>query len=355
MIDNPQNLTQPRRKTVLAFIGMLVLASLLLYFGYRYRLTRSLVIPAWSVPAAFQANGEDWVKVDLVAPAAGSEIPVDTGKVVLRVRYSLRSTPTATLLLQLRSRLDIDGVDRGSDLSNLLATHEMTVQRGRGEETVELTIAPGTLMRFPPGSQLLPIAALQDSSYPSLSPNQAYFHRAYEELALKVPDTSQLCAFDAERESLAVTAVMAPAQFSEATPKAQVIVQYDLLPAHAQLMTLVAGYVHPTSDGEFADFDGWEAQTGSWQYQDLETAEGTAVLDLHAWFPAERPRQIIDENNQVTLALGLVCGRDSYYSSPELVYSQVFPEYLFTFSAALRNSAPTRVPPADTNESPFDS
>jgi hypothetical protein len=342
MIRN--SLTRTRSRSALALAGMLVLLFLFLYLGSRYILTRSLLVPAWSVPSSSQANSDDWVTIDLISPTTDGETLADTNKVVLHVQYSLQSKSTATLLIQLRSRLDLDRVDRGTEFSNLLARYDMQVQKGTGEESVELTIEPGTLIQFPPSSQILPIASLQETAYPSLDPSNAYFYQVFEDLALQVPDLSRSCVFDENHESLQITQIISPSQFSEATPKAQVIVEYTLLPSHAEVATLVGGFVNPTSDGEFADFDDWKRHTGTWQYQDLETPSGTIVLDLYSWFPTEDGQQIIDENNQVALALGLVCGWDSHYTSPRFSYSKVFPEYTFTFSSELLGLTPTPVP-----------
>lgn len=342
-----------QHKIVLIFIGLLLLlVPLFLYLQHHYTLTRSLLIPAWSIPPSFQANRDDWVTIDLISPAASSEIPADTRKIVLRVHYSLQSKPTATLLIQLRSRLDLDTVDLGSNFSNLLATYDMAVENGTGEETVELVIEPRTLVRFPPGSQILPIASLQDSSYPSIDPTDSYFHRVFDDLALRVPEISQSCTFDAEHESLKVIQVISPPQFTESTPKAQVIVQYNLLASHAQIATLIGGFVNPTLDGNFTDLNDWKQQAGTWQHQDLEMPSGTIVLDLYSWFPTEHNQQIIDEKNQVVLALGLVCEWDSYYKTPEFSYSKVFPEHVFTFSSELFGLTPTEppIPPTYTHD-----
>lgn len=345
MIKSLSNLNWSQYRPALIFIGLLfLLMPPFLYFRYHYTLTRSLLIPAWSISSPFQANIDDWVKIDLISPV-DKEIPTDTYKTVLRVRYSLKSQPSATLLIQLRSRLDLDSVDRGSDLSNLLAMYNTRVQNGTGEEIVELMIEPRTLAKFPPGSQILPIASLQGLPYPEVNPNNAYFYQVVENLALRVPDISQFCVFDAEHDSLEVIKVVSPSQFTQASPKAQVTIQYNLLPSHAQLVTLVGGFVNPTSDGKFTDFADWQRQTATWQYRDLETASGTIVLDLYSWFPTESTRQIIGENNQVALALGLVCGGwNSYYKTPKISYSKVFPKHVVAFSSDLLNLIPTACP-----------
>ena len=350
MIKRAPKIDRSRAKTVLALIGLFFLTSLLLYIWSYYRITRSILIPAWPLPEAAQTSTADSVKIDVISPAEDNEIPTDTDKVALRVRYNLESKPSATLLIQLRSRLDLDRVDRGNNFSNLLATVDMEVQKGSGEEVVELSIEPRKLVQFPPGSQILPIASLQDSLYPAISPTNQYFHHVFDELALRVPQNGQSCIFDPNQESLQVTQVSSPAQFTESTPKAQVVIEYDLQPAHAQIARLVVGLVHPESDGQFTDFRDWSRQTGTWEYRDLETPSGSIVLDLYSWFPSESTRQIIDENNQVVLALGLVCDAGSYHKTPEFSYSQVLPEHVFTFSPDLLSPAQGAIPVGDTSE-----
>ena len=342
MNRNLRKLSWSQYRAIIICVGLLALFLLILpvlFFRHNYMLTRSLLIPAWPIPSSSQSNIGDWIKIDLISPTVENEIPVNMNKVVFRVQYSLKSQPSATLLIQLRSRLDLDIVDRGSNFSNLLAIYNMSVQNGTGEEVVELIIEPRTLAQFPPASQILPIASLQNSSYPTLHPGEAYFHQVFEELALKVPDFSQLCVFDAENESLEVIKVVSPPQFTEANAKTEVTIRYNLFPSHAQIATLVGGMVNPTWAGEITDFKDWRQQTGTWSSQELETASGVITIDLYPSHTEDRRHQI-DENNQAVLALALVCGHSSYNQLSQVSYSEVFSNHVFSFSSDFLNRAP---------------
>lgn len=327
-------LTPGKRQLTLIFVSLLFLTIILLG-GYLIPQIQTgstvAAIPTWPVPALSQATAEDWARLKPVSPAAGVTLPAGASEVVLQVDYSLHSRPEADLLIQLKSRLDLDAVDLGSDLSNLVAWQTVPVRQGTGAEIVRLSVEPERLAKFPPGSQVIPVATLLEREQPA-----PYFQQAFEEITFTNPDFSQACAFDPAHDSLEVIAVTPPAggEFTEATPKAQVTLRYILTTPHPELLTLVGGLVNPRWDGQTTELTAWQQQAGAPSFQPLEAANGTITLDLYAWFPTPSTHHIVDQNGQVALALALVCGYDAPYQAT-ISYLKIFPEHTFTFSTGL--------------------
>jgi hypothetical protein len=303
-----------------------------------------ILIPAWEIPAAHQPTQNDWVDVTLLSPVRDTEIPSESGEVKLRVRYSLTSHKAATLMLQLRSRLDLDIVDLGSDLSNILAIHPIEIQNGSGEEIVTLNVDPGTLSRFPPGSEVIIIASLQDHTGAGLRPaGDEYFHKVFVDQSFSVPDYSQACTFDASRDKLRVTGISQPAGsvLSEENARVEVTIDYAFTDLQARLLTIAGGLVgEGSTTGDFENSQ-WETQ-GAWAFSNPESASGKAMLNVGAWHPIPGSPFAIEGNNKAHLVIFAVCDHASFFRQPRVIYSEFYPENDFTFS--LSQNPPTPVP-----------
>jgi hypothetical protein len=281
-------------------------------------------------------------KMGAITPASGGELPAGTDEVVLQVQYSRQSRPFADLQLEIRSRLDLDAADLGSDRSNLPAWQNVEVGQGTGSETLRLSIRADSPRRLPPGSSLVPIASLRDRDS-----GVRYFHQVFEDSAFEVPDFSWACAFDPAHDTLEVVEVTGPEGdvFTASNPKVLVTVRNALTSLRPQIFTLMGGRVNPGWDGTAADLATWQQHAGSWDYQPLESARGTLTLDVYSWYPSARTRGIVDDERQTALSLALVCGYNACYPS-KLPYSQGFSEHVFTFSPELLEEGllPTPVP-----------
>lgn len=321
--------------------GMIGLMALLLIPFFTFStLFNPTYIPTWPLPTPYQASAEDWVKVELIAPTTG--LTPETTEVVLQVQYSLQAQAEADLFVELRSQLDLDIVDLGSEFSNLLAYNVQRVPRGTGTLEVRLALSAAMLNRFPPGSRLLPLARLSDIQ----NPTQLYFRQAFAGQALTVPDFNAVCALAAEEIEVALVAVTPPAnrQFTAAQPRAQVTVQYTLPMTTPQIFTLLVGLANPNWAGQAQTAQAWEQHMGSYAFQALSPASGSATLDVYAWYPSTATQHIPDADGQVALAVAVVCGYHAYHPDT-LVYTQVFPEQLFQFAPELRSAVtPTYVP-----------
>jgi len=307
------------KHTIWVSLTVLSLGVGWVYFNPFSEQVRALFVPKWPIMSAHQPNTDDWVTVELISPVSGEPI-VDTNEVILNVQYSLQSRAEATLILQLRHRLDLDLVDLGSSFSNLIAMHDMTVQQGVGEETITLAVDLGVLNQFPPDSEIVPIATLHHSFINTYSrPNNGeLFQQAYAGAVIKVPDRSEDCVFDETQDSFEVSRIISPAS-QESPYRVQVEVVYDLSPAHAEIATLVGGLVQPSLES-----DNHQRQLDAYSYSELEMPSGTLVLDVYPTWDN------LDE--RLVLALGLVCGRGSFLGEPQISYFEVFPEHVFEFS-----------------------
>jgi len=295
-------------------------------------------LPTWPAPTPFQASAGDWVTLTVLAPAVGAELSPDVEVVTVRADYRLASAPSARLRLELRSRLDFDSTDWGSDLTNLVDRQFVDVVQGTGASTVALALDRKTLARFPAGSELVLSAHLLGDD------GAVYFAQVFETLSFTAPDSLRGCVFDPARDRLEIVSVTpgTGGLLSETNPRVRVTVRYQLSVPQPELVTLVGGLANPAWSGTAATTHEWLPNLGAFMAYALPNASGTATLDLYSWYASEATRGIADETGRVAVALALVCGNEM--ADPLLLYGRLYPEHTVEFAPELlRRAAPDAV------------